>query len=124
MKKLALLGLLVSYALCAEIRINVDTGQFYSVPVSRDINQVEYNILVMNVKEKLSPANAYTAYMSKREFTEILLAATQQRIYLIHFYLKSVGTSTALRLWDDIVLFKRGWNRAFFNNGIDFLMGC
>ena len=121
MKKLVLLCLLISPIACAEMLIDVNTNRFYSVPASSDINQDEYGSLVVKIKEKLAPNGAY--FTSGGDFTKVILNVSDQDLYLIHFYLKSVGTLTASRLWNDLVQFREEYHIARANNGIRFLLG-
>ena len=88
MKKIALLGILTTSVLCAELRVDVANVRVYSLPKSKHINQDEYHMLFTEIGSGLKPYG--------------ILTAPDKEICVCYSMLKMIGTPTAHRLISDI----------------------
>ncbi len=81
-----------SFTLQADLQQDQTTGRFYSIPMSPNINQTEYNDLMQ----------LCSLMCQARLMYSVIKDTDEETVSMLHSYLQKVGTPTSKRLIADI----------------------
>lgn len=79
--------------LLADLQQNPTTGRFYSIPMSPDINQTEYDHLMQICCLMCSACLTYSVFKCNND---------AEAVSMLHSFLQKIGTPTSKRLMADI----------------------